>query len=152
MGLIKETEVERVGWGERLGLWVEHGVESDDVRGEVFGDKGVADGIVVDATLGIKDIEGDSVAGNAVERESCVDKDVVIGPQRAVGVDPRGGEVIVERQRQWGSLACFGGRGDVMVESGEEFLGGGKGRGKAEEQYPCSIFKNRLHSSLRSLL
>ena len=70
LGLVEEAEIKRVGGYQCLGCRLEHGIKTYGCRSEILGNEGVADRIAVNTAGGIEHIEGGSVAGDGVERES----------------------------------------------------------------------------------
>ena len=99
MGLVIETKIDRVGRGKGAWLWFHDGIQTDADRGEVFRHKGIADGKVIHATVGIEDIEGDTIAVGRTEGETIVDQCGVVGPFRRVGIHVGMAEIVEKGQK-----------------------------------------------------
>ena len=102
-----ETEIDRIGGSDGSWCGLKDGVEADACRGEIFGDKRVADGIVVDFAVFVKNVQSDSVSRWRIQRETIVDQNVSVRPFRGIGIDPRLAEIIKKRQSHYRTFGGF---------------------------------------------
>ena len=97
MWLIIETEINGIGRGDGSGCWLKNRVEADACRGEIFGHKGVADGVIVNSAVLVKDIKSGGISRWRIQWETVVDQHVSVAPFRGIGVNPRLAEIVEKR-------------------------------------------------------
>ena len=153
LGLIVETQIDRIGRGEGARLRLHDGIQTNPYGGQVFRHKGIADGVVVDAAFSIQHIESRTVAVGRIKREAVVRKHVVVSPFRRVRIEAGMAEIVKEgeetRRLHAPSRGRFFGRGP---EIGQYLLRNGLAGEKSEGKRQNDGLKIRLHIHSRWFL
>ena len=145
LGLVPETEIDRVGGREGLWCGFHDGVQANAGRSQVFGDEGIADGIVIDTSLSVEYVQRGGIARGRIQREAVVDQGIAVGPAGRVGIDVRLAKVVEKGKEQ----ACFASNARLSwcvaaIKSGQDFLCVGD-MAEAERKGQSQYLKIRLH-------
>ena len=146
LGLIVETQIDRIGRGEGTRLRLHDGVQTNPYGSQVFRHKGIADGVVVNLPIGIQNIKSGTVAVRRTERETVIHQHIIVGPFRRVGIESAMAEIVEKgEETRLGNASSCGGLLCRGPEVGQYLLRRGLDGEKSESHSQGESLKIRLH-------